>query len=195
MSSSLSYSSIVVLLTGVDGWVFGSAVTLAGSLTIILSSGWVDLSVNQLSKVNTCSGWGAATFAVVTECDLCFSWACLATSFQVISLHAYSTCRSANGSTTCLASSKVSQAFSLSQHASLDYSMPCLSGGHFLSAHRCIHPFTLLSLWNSALVRVLNQSDTVSMCQNCCLKTDASSLGEIFFIQCKNLHHVDSVCC
>ena len=41
-------------------------VTLAGSLMIILSSGWVELSINQLSKVGTCSWWGATTFAVVS---------------------------------------------------------------------------------------------------------------------------------
>ena len=78
MSSSSAYNSIAIVLTGVNGQVFGSAVILAGSLTIILSSGWVDLSVNQSRYVDICSGWGATTFAVVTECTLHFSWARLA---------------------------------------------------------------------------------------------------------------------
>ena len=183
MSSLSLYGRIAILLASVNGWGFGSAVTLAGSLMTISSSGWVELSITQLSKVRTCSGWGVTTFAVVAECDLHFSWACLAALFQVVPLQVYSASHSANGSMTCFASSEVSPAVSLSQHANSDCSMPCVSGGHFLSEQRCIHPFTLPSLWNSALVRVLNQFDTVNMCQNCCLKTDASFLGEIFFIQ------------
>ena len=146
MSSLLAYSSIAIVLTGVNGHVFGSAVTLTGSLMIILSSGWVDLSINWSSKVGTCSGWGATTFAVVTECALCFSWARLAALFQVVPLWVHSACHSVNSSTTCLASSEVSPAFSSSQDASLDCLMLCLSSGHFLSAQRHIHPFTLPSL-------------------------------------------------
>ena len=67
MPSSLLYGRTVILLTGVNGWVLGSATTLTGSLMIISLSDWVDLSINRSSKVGTCSGWGATTFAVVAE--------------------------------------------------------------------------------------------------------------------------------
>ena len=141
MSFSSSYNRTAVCLTGVNGLVLDSAATLAGSLMIIASSSRIDLPVNCLNNVGTCSGWGATTLAVVAERDLHFSWTCLAALFQVVLLWEYSTCCSANGSMICFASSAVSPAFSLSQHASLDCSMPCLSGGDFLGALRCIHPF------------------------------------------------------
>ena len=105
ISSSSSYSITVVLLTSVTGHGFGSAVTLTGLLTIMALSGWVDFSVNRSSKVGACLGWGATTLVVVVEYDL---WACLAALFQVVPLWVYSACHSANGSTTCLASSAVS---------------------------------------------------------------------------------------
>ena len=194
MSSSLSYGRTAILLTSVNSQVFGSTVTLAGSSTIIASSGWIDLSINQLTKVGTCSRCGATTFVVVVEHDLHFWWAHLAASFQMVPLWMYSTCHSANSSTTCFASSEVSLAFSLSQHASLDCSMPCSSSGQFLGAQRCIHPPMLPSLLSSALVRVLNQFDTMNRCKNCCLKTAVSSLGKIFSSKCENLCQVDLVC-
>ena len=72
MSSSSLYGRTAIHVTGVSGLVFDSAAVLAGSLmTIALSSG-IDLSVNHLSNVGTCSGWGATTLAVVAECDLHF---------------------------------------------------------------------------------------------------------------------------
>ena len=131
ISSLSSYSRTAVLLTSVSGCGFSSVATLAGLSTIMPSSGWVDFSVNQLSKVSTCLGWGVTTLAVMVECDLRLLWAHLAASFQVVLLWVYSTCGSANGSMTCLASSAVSLAFSPSQCARLDCLMPCSSGGHF----------------------------------------------------------------
>ena len=112
MSSLSSYGRTAVFLTGVDGLVCDSAATLAGSSTIIASSSGNDLSVNHLSKVGTCTGWGATTLAVVAKHNLCFSWACLAASFQVVPLQEYSAHHSANGSMICFASSAVSSAFS-----------------------------------------------------------------------------------
>ena len=76
--SSLSYSRTAILLTGVTSHGFGSAVTLAGLLTIMALSGWVNFSVNWLSKVGTHSGWGPTTLAVVVECNLRDLQACLA---------------------------------------------------------------------------------------------------------------------
>ena len=73
MSSSSLYGRTAVHVTGVSGLVLDPAATLSGSLTIMASSVGIDLSVNQLSNVGTCSGWGATTLAVVVECALCFS--------------------------------------------------------------------------------------------------------------------------
>ena len=112
MSSLSSYSRTAVCLTGVSGLVLDSAAVLAGSLTIIALSSGIDLSVNCLSSVGTCSGWGATTFAVVAERNLCFSWARLDALFQVVLLPEFSACRSVNGSMTCFASSAVSPVMS-----------------------------------------------------------------------------------
>ena len=181
-------------MTRVIGRVLGPVVSLAHSLTIIASLGWSDLSVTCSSKLGTCFRWSATTFGVVVEHDLHFWWAHLAAFFQVVPLWVYSVHCSTNVLMTCFTSSDVSLAFSLSHWASLESLMPCLSGGHILGAQRCMKLWTL-SWLNSALVKVLNHPDTANKCQNCCLKTAASSLGEIFSSTCINLHCVDLGCC
>ena len=70
MSSSSLYSRTAIHVTGVSGLVFDSVVTLAGSSTIIALSVGIDLSVNRLRNVGTCSGWGATTLAIVVGCAL-----------------------------------------------------------------------------------------------------------------------------
>ena len=73
MSSSSSYGRTAVCVTGVSGLVLDPVVTLAGLSTIMASSVGIDMSVNRLSNVGTCSGWGATTLAVVVERALHFS--------------------------------------------------------------------------------------------------------------------------
>ena len=108
--------------------------SLAGSLMIIASSGWSDLSVTCSSKLGTCSGWGATTFGMAVMHDLHFWWACLAALFQVVPVQVYSACHSANDLMTSLASLVVRPALSLSYCARSESLVPCSSGGHFLCA-------------------------------------------------------------